>query len=133
MSIIIKNSQLNAETIEALNQLIEMDINASSAFKLTRILKEISSIVEDKLKAEKRILEKYTEKDVDGHLVRQCARRHYQLSLPQHRCTYFNSLFSAHPPFQTAAVPLQPVLRLLLQRHSGGRMESATCFIGTCA
>jgi hypothetical protein len=66
MSIIIKNSQLNAETIEALNQLIEMDINASSAFKLTRILKEISSIVEDKLKAEKRILEKYTEKDNDG-------------------------------------------------------------------
>jgi hypothetical protein len=66
MSIIIKNSQLNAETIEALNQLIEMDINASSAFKLTRILKEISSIVEDKLKAEKRILEKYTEKDTDG-------------------------------------------------------------------
>ena len=43
-----------------------MDINASSAFRLTRILKEISSIVEDKLKAEKRILEKYTEKDVDG-------------------------------------------------------------------
>ena len=66
MSIKIKNSQLNAETIEALNQLIEMDINASSAFRLTRILKEISSIVEDKLKAEKRILEKYTEKDVDG-------------------------------------------------------------------
>jgi hypothetical protein len=67
MPIIIKNSQLNAETIEALNQLIEMDINASSAFKLTRILKEISSIVEDKLKAEKRILDKYTEKDDNGN------------------------------------------------------------------
>jgi hypothetical protein len=67
MSIVIKNSQLNAETIEALNQLIEMDINAGSAFRLTRILKEISSIVEDKLKAEKRILEKYTEKDEDGN------------------------------------------------------------------
>ncbi len=67
MPIIIKNSQLNAETIEALNQLIEMDINASSAFRLTRILKEISSIVEDKLKAEKRILDKYTEKDDEGN------------------------------------------------------------------
>jgi hypothetical protein len=44
-----------------------MDINASSAFKLTRIVKDLSSVVEDKLKTEKRILEKYTEKDSDGN------------------------------------------------------------------
>jgi hypothetical protein len=67
MPILIKNSQLNNETIDALNSLIEMDINASSAFKLTRIVKDLSSVVEDKLKTEKRILEKYTEKDSDGN------------------------------------------------------------------
>ncbi len=67
MSIKLKNSQLNTETIEALNNLIEMDINAGSAFKLTRIVKELSSIVEDKLKTEKRILDKFTEKDENGN------------------------------------------------------------------
>jgi len=66
MSIKLKNSQLNTETIEALNNLIEMDINAGSAFRLTRIVKDLSSIVEDKLKTEKRILDKYTEKDENG-------------------------------------------------------------------
>jgi len=70
MSIIVKNSQLNSETIEALNNLIELDINAVAAFKLTRIIKEISSIVEDKLATEKKILEKFVEKDADGNTVR---------------------------------------------------------------
>ena len=69
MSIKIKNSQLNAETIEALNQLIEMDINAGSAFRLTRILKEISSIVEDKLKSEKKIYDKWIQRDEEGNPV----------------------------------------------------------------
>ena len=70
MGIIIKNSQLNNETIDALNKLIELDINASSAFKLTRIIKQLSSIVEDKLTMEKRILEKWIEKDENGEIVR---------------------------------------------------------------
>lgn len=70
MSIIIKNSKLNSDTIEALNSLIEMDINAGTAFKLTRIIKEISSIVEDKLSTEKKILDKWVEKDEDGNIVR---------------------------------------------------------------
>lgn len=70
MGIVIRNSQLNNETIEALNNLIELDINASSAFKLTRIIKELSSIVEDKLTMEKRILEKWVEKDENGEIVR---------------------------------------------------------------
>ncbi len=43
-----------------------MDINASAAFRLSRIVKEISSIVEDKMKMEKKILEKWTEKDENG-------------------------------------------------------------------
>ena len=70
MGIVIKNSQLNNETIDALNNLIELDINASAAFKLTRIIKQLSSIVEDKLTMEKRILEKWVEKDENGEIVR---------------------------------------------------------------
>jgi hypothetical protein len=66
MPIVVKNSQLNDETITALNTLIEMDINASTAFRLTRIIKEISSIVEDKVKMEKKILDKWTMKDEEG-------------------------------------------------------------------
>ena len=50
MAIIVKNSQLNNEAVSALNMLIELDINASIAFKLSRIIKEISSIVDDKVK-----------------------------------------------------------------------------------
>lgn len=67
MSIIVKNSQLNTETVNALNFLIDLDIKASTAFRLSRIIKEISSIVEDKLKMEKRILDKWVEKDSDGN------------------------------------------------------------------
>lgn len=69
MPIIVKNSQLNADTIEALNKLIDLDINASVAFKLTRIIKEISSIIEDKVKMERKILDKYSEKDSSGNIV----------------------------------------------------------------
>jgi len=66
----VKNSQLNNDTIQALNTLIDLDINAVSAFKLTRIIKDISEIVELKLKMEKKILEKYGEKDLNGEFVR---------------------------------------------------------------
>lgn len=69
MAIIVKNSQLNNDTVQALNTLIELDINASVAFRLTRIIKEVSSIVDDKLKMEKRILEKWVEKDETGKPV----------------------------------------------------------------
>jgi hypothetical protein len=69
MSIKVKNSQLNQEAIEALNNLIELDINASVAFKLTRIIKELSSIVDDKTKMEKRIFDKWIEKDEEGNAV----------------------------------------------------------------
>ena len=69
MSIIIKNSQLGPETMESLNKLTDLDINAAIAFKLTRIIKEISSIVEDKVKMERRILDKYSEKDEEGNVI----------------------------------------------------------------
>ena len=69
MNIKVKNFQLNPDAIEALNSLIEMDINAIAAFKLTRIIKEISSIVEDKMKLEKKILDKWIEKGLDGNPI----------------------------------------------------------------
>jgi len=67
--ILVKNSQLTNETIEALNSLIDQNINASTAFKLTRIIKELSSIVDDKLKMEKKIYSKWVEKDENGDVV----------------------------------------------------------------
>jgi hypothetical protein len=67
--IIVKNSQLNNETVSSLNKLVEMDINAKLAFRLMRIIKEISSLVEDKLKLEKKIFERWVEKDADGNPV----------------------------------------------------------------
>ena len=69
MSIIIKNSQLGPETMESLDKLTDLDINAAIAFKLTRIIKEISSIVEDKNKMEQMIINKHSEKDEDGNPV----------------------------------------------------------------
>lgn len=69
MPIIIKNSQLNQDVIESLNTLIDLDINASVAFKLSRIIREISSIIDDKLKMEKRILDKWSLKDESGNPV----------------------------------------------------------------
>jgi len=67
MAVKLLNAQLNNETIEVLNKLIDLDINASAAFKLTRVIKEISSIVEDKLSMEKRILDKYVQRDELGN------------------------------------------------------------------
>lgn len=69
MSIFIKNSQLTKETIDAINALIDSDINAAVAFKLTRLIKDLSSIVDDKLAAEKKLIEKWSDKDDDGNVV----------------------------------------------------------------
>jgi hypothetical protein len=69
MSIIVRNSQLNDETIASLNKLVDVDINASVAFKLMRIIKEISSIVEDKNKMEQMLINKHSEKDEDGNSI----------------------------------------------------------------
>lgn len=69
MYIKFKNSQLNEETIQAINNLIEIDINASIAFRLTRIIKELYSIIEDKSKMEQRIIDKWVERDENGNPV----------------------------------------------------------------
>ena len=65
----VKNSQLNNDTLSVLNQLIDLDINANAAFRLTRIIKDISSIVEDKLKVEKKIMERWVSRDENGNPV----------------------------------------------------------------
>lgn len=66
---IIKNTDLNNDSIQELNNIIDLDINAKSAFRLMRIIKELSSLVEDKLKLEKKIYEKYVEKDSEGKVI----------------------------------------------------------------
>ncbi len=67
--IIVKNGQLNNETVSSLNSLIELDINAKLAFRLMRIIKEVSSLVDDKIKLEKKIFDKYVEKDEEGNPI----------------------------------------------------------------
>jgi hypothetical protein len=70
MSIRVKNSQLTTDAIQSINNLLDLNINATAAFRLTRIIKELSSIVEDKVKMERRILDKYVEKDESGNPVK---------------------------------------------------------------
>jgi len=70
MSFKVKNLQLSNDALQVLNTLIEQDINASAAFKVTRILKYMSSIVEDKVQMEKKIFDKWTQKDEDGNPVK---------------------------------------------------------------
>lgn len=69
MSFKIKNSQLSNESLEAINNLLDQDIDASAAFKLTRIIKFISPIVEDKLSTEKKIYNKWIQIDEDGNPI----------------------------------------------------------------
>lgn len=69
MSIKVKNSQLDNETVQAINNLIELEMNASVAFRLSKIIKELSSIVDDKVKMEQKILDKWAEKDEFGNTV----------------------------------------------------------------
>jgi hypothetical protein len=65
----VKNSLITKELIDVLGQLIEQDINATSAFKLSRLLKQLSSIFEDKFNVEKRIFDKYLVRGEDGNLI----------------------------------------------------------------
>lgn len=64
----VKNYLITQDLIDVLGQLIEQDISAIPAFRLTRLLKELSSIFEDKFKTEKRIFDKYLIKE-DGKFV----------------------------------------------------------------
>lgn len=65
----VKNSQLNTDTLTVLNKLMDMEMNAKLAFRLMRVMQEISSLVDDKLRLEKRILDKHTERDENGDTI----------------------------------------------------------------
>jgi len=67
--ILVKNSQLNKQTVEALNSLLELNLPAKIAFQLMRIVKELSSLLDDKIKIEKKILDKYMERDENGNPI----------------------------------------------------------------
>lgn len=69
MKIKVVNSDLNKNTLESINNLMDMDINVSSAFKLMKIVKELSPLVEAKGEMEKKIMDKYAEKDDNGQYV----------------------------------------------------------------
>jgi predicted transposase YbfD/YdcC len=47
-----------------------MEMNAVAAFRITRILKELSDIVSDKILCEKKILDKWIDKDADGNIIK---------------------------------------------------------------
>lgn len=70
MPFIVKNSQLSNDVIQSLNFLLEQDINASVAFRLLRIIKSLSSIIEDKIELEKKLIEKWSQKDENGQIIR---------------------------------------------------------------
>jgi hypothetical protein len=69
MSFKVKNGQLSNEVLQVLNQLIEQDIAAPCAFRLTRIIKHLSSIVEDKVSMEKKIFDKWVDRDDFGNPI----------------------------------------------------------------
>ena len=63
-------TQEGNDAVAALNNLIDMDIKAGAAFKLMRIIKQISDLVDDKLKMEQKILDKWIERGVDGQPIK---------------------------------------------------------------
>lgn len=65
--IVFKNSELSNNTINVINNLLEQEINSLAAFKLARIVKHLSSIIEDKIKAEKKIFDKWVVFDEKGN------------------------------------------------------------------
>ena len=66
---IIKNSQLDQSAIEAINEMIELEISALSAFKLVKLVKELDEIVKAKTKGEVAVVQKYAKKDEEGNIL----------------------------------------------------------------
>lgn len=64
-----KNYQLSKDTIKTIENLLNMEINSLSAFKLARVIKHLSSIIDDKNKAEEIIYRKYIIFDESGNPV----------------------------------------------------------------
>jgi hypothetical protein len=73
MSFKVKNLQLSNDALQVLNTLIEQDINASAAFKLTRILKymEIEFTIPDPKAAVLQSLFNQTDKETISLLMKE--------------------------------------------------------------
>ena len=67
--IVVRNSQLDKQTLESINLLLDLNLPAAVAFKMMRIVKEISSLIDDKILLEKKIVDRFTEKDEFGNIV----------------------------------------------------------------
>lgn len=65
----IKNRELNGNTIEQINKLIEMDLSPSAAFKLALAVRELTDIIKIKADSEAKIIAKYTSKDENGNPI----------------------------------------------------------------
>ena len=66
---VIKNSQLDQGTIESINEMIELEVSALSAFKLVKLVKQLDEIVKAKTKGEVAVVQKYAKKDDSGNIV----------------------------------------------------------------
>jgi len=60
---------LDKQTLESINLLLDLNLPAAVAFKMMRIVKEISSLIDDKILLEKKIVDRFTEKDEFGNIV----------------------------------------------------------------
>lgn len=65
--ITVKNKEINENTIKIINELLEKEIKVSAAFKLSKIIKELSNIIEATDSLQRKIFEKYAVKDADGN------------------------------------------------------------------
>lgn len=66
--IIVKNRQLDSEAIKILNEIVEMDISAVSAFRLMKIIKELDEIVKNRQQSELNLVKRFAETNEDGSI-----------------------------------------------------------------
>lgn len=66
--IIIKNKQLDSEAIQILNEIVDMDISAVSAFRLMKIVKELDEIVKNRQQSEINLVKRFAVMNEDGSI-----------------------------------------------------------------
>lgn len=65
----VNNKNLHSETIKILNELIELNIPAVTAFKLAKITKELDAIVNIRNERELSLIKKYCKRDDDDKII----------------------------------------------------------------
>ena len=65
----IQNQQIDNETVEIINELLDKEISIVAAFKLSRIVKELNNIIKDKTEAEVKLVNSFAKKDEDGKIL----------------------------------------------------------------